>query len=252
MINGQGGKGMADVKATVTIDVENLEEVQQAIRALQEMVEQAYQAVSTIGPSEIRLMSKPVREGLAAFMETAEKVVAELTLARNEEGQGQEHWTCACGETTNRSHWRTGEDGTMYHNAESGHGPGEPMSTFGAPGHELQSLGPDVAGADDGEPVDITGQTVFIDTPPTDDEAKEGSLGSGHLVEQGDFGAGHGAEEWTEVMAHAADARDDPEIMCPQTKDGVPCNRPLHNVGLHTPEGYPENGTSWADKESDD
>ncbi len=39
-------------------------------------------------------------------------------------------------------------------------------------------------------------------------------------------------------------------VMCPQTKGGVPCNRTLHNVGLHTPKGYPAND-SWTDKESD-
>ena len=51
-------------------------------RNLQEMVEQAWKAVVNIGPSEIRLMNKEVREGLADFVERAEGVVAELTLAR--------------------------------------------------------------------------------------------------------------------------------------------------------------------------
>ena len=39
-------------------------------------------------------------------------------------------------------------------------------------------------------------------------------------------------------------------VMCRHTKAGVPCGRTLHNVGLHTPEGYPET-ESWTDRESD-
>ena len=164
-------------------------------RELHEMVEQAYQAVSTIGPSEIRLMSKPVREGLAAFMKIAEKVVAELTLARHRDNAVEVYDRMA-----------------------------------DAVAKALNDDTPD-------EPEDNPNQEALeeMESGYIDDLSHEGS-DEGPVIRD-DVGP------WN---------RDDPEIMCPQTKHGVRCNRPLHNVGLHTPDGYPENGTSWTDKESDD
>jgi len=130
---------------------------------------------------------------------------------------------------------------------KEGHWLGQPGSTFGAPGYPsplqhryinggfgpcsdvtngaLCEKGPDapvhnVAGADEGEPEEA-GQ------PEMDDALRE----------------------YNEAHADVEEELGE-TVMCPQTKRGVPCTRELHNVGLHQPEGWPENG-SWTDKESD-
>jgi len=49
-------------------------------RKLQELVEEGYLAVSGIGPSEIRLMNKPISEALAKFRNDAAVVVVDLII----------------------------------------------------------------------------------------------------------------------------------------------------------------------------
>lgn len=188
------------------------------IRELQELIEQAAQAIGRIGLSETRLMNREVREGLTAFMEVSRKVVVALELARQAQAMGP-----LLDEKPMVKEW--------VPEVGKGHGPGEPLSTFGAPGYELHTLGPD----------QLDQASGLIDGP----------LGTPNDPQEA-FGAGHSLEEWTQAMAAGADAQEaEPEAMCPQTKNGVSCARTLHNVGLHTPEGYPEKA-SWTDKESDD
>jgi len=161
-----------------------------SIRELQELVEQGILAIGQIGTSEIRLMSKPVREALAAFVQLSEPVLEELVLARHA-GAMEERQVA---DSIVLSNIVDDEDiillGNLLRTERSPAMPGEP----------------DYVGVDD----------VLGHAKPEDPDYSE--LG--------------------EV------------VMCPHTKDGVPCARTLHNVGLHTPEGYPENA-AWTDKESD-
>lgn len=79
-------------------------------RNLQELVEQAYIAIGRIGPSKIRLMNKPVKEGLAAFVENAEPIVAELTVRRNAEAQKAQDVAMGVDEAHERQRYIAGTD----------------------------------------------------------------------------------------------------------------------------------------------
>ncbi len=180
---------------------------------LQELVDQAFKAVGNIGPSELRLMNREVRAALASFMVEAESVVVLLALARDGEA-GTRDVVTGVHMRRGVEHEGLGEDCLICW--PDGSEANEPNPT---PGQVVRG----VAGADEGEPAVASGLIDGLpDAPPLASELEGG---------------------------YQADDAEGP-AMCPQTKNGVPCNRPLHNVGLHTPDGYPENG-SWTDKESD-
>ncbi len=104
-----------------------------------------------------------------------------------------------------------------------------------------------LAREEEGREIDPTDGDYFAITGKTQIVAAYLPAGSALITEPDYEGNAEAAQEGPQEPMK----RDDPEIMCPQTKAGVPCTRTLHNVGLHTPDGYPENG-SWTDKESDE